>query len=63
MSISVKNLRALALLGYNSVALLFELVAMLVFVAVPLHKVLMTESSNIELLARMPSVKIKIIKT
>lgn len=63
MSISVKNLRALALLGCNSVALLFELVAVLVFVAVPLHKVLMTKLGSIELLARMPSVKIKKIKT
>lgn len=54
----MKNLRNWAFLGYNSVALLFELIAMLVVVAVPLYKVLMTKSNSIEILDRTPSVKI-----
>lgn len=54
----MKNLRNWAFLGYNSVALLFERVAMLVVVAVPLYKVLMTKSDSIEILDRTPSVNI-----
>lgn len=54
----MKNLRNWAFLGYNSVALLFELVPMLVVVAVPLYKVLMTKSDSIEILDRTRSVKI-----
>lgn len=54
----MQNLRNRAFLGYNSVALLFELVAMLVVVAVPLYKVLMTKSDSIEILDRTPSVNI-----
>lgn len=40
-------------------ALLFELVAMLVLVAVTLYKVLMTKSGSIEIPARIPSFRLK----
>lgn len=51
-------LRNRALSGYD-VALLFELVAMLVLVAVTLYKVLMTKSGSIEIPARIPSFRLK----